>query len=401
MRKKSIVTVLIILCLLLAGCKETESFEAVVASNMPMTKQAEEFEAVPAVSVKDDKEEVKEITIASVGDIMMHGPQIKAGNLGNGKYDFSLMFRSIKPFIEKADFAIGNLETILAGEEREYTGYPRFNSPEILAKNIKDAGFDMVTTANNHSLDRNFYGVEKTIENLDKVGLLHTGTYGSKEDSESVFIKDINGIKIAFLSYTYATNGIEIPEKFAVNLIDRGKIFEDINKARQLNVDMIIVSMHFGVEYKTKQNKTQEDLVNFLFNNGVDVVLGSHPHVLQPMEMKNVKDIYGIEKDRFVIYSQGNIVSNMKDRYKNSGVIINLNIKKDKNGTNIEKVDYIPTFVDSYYNSKEKKVTYEILPIFDKNDYSGHQKKDLIRQSFDDTLKILKSDNPKINLMTR
>lgn len=400
MRKNILLTTLMTVCLFLTGCAESKPADIAVTSPRSMVQKAEVNK--PAAAAKEAlKQETKNITIASVGDIMMHMPQVKAGSLGNGKYDFSMMFRSIKPYIEKADFAVGNLETTLAGEDKKYTGYPRFNSPEILAKNIKDAGFDMVTTANNHSLDRNFYGVVKTIENLDKAGLLHVGTYKTKKDSEEVFVKDIKGIKTAFLCYTYATNGIEVKEKFAVNLIDREKMFQDIKKAKVLNVDMIIVSMHFGVEYKTVQNKTQEDLVNFLFKNGADVVLGSHPHVLQPLEVKRVKDIYGIEKDRFVIYSQGNIVSNMSGRYKNSGVVINLNIKKDKNGTNLEKVEYVPTFVDSYYNSKEKKVTYEILPIFNQEDYSQHQKRNLIIQSFNDSIKILKPTNPKIKLMTK
>ncbi len=399
MRKKILLIVLLCICLLAGSCvKGTENQTSLLAS-IPLV-QSEEIEDVP-LPQKNEEEEVKNITIASVGDIMMHEAQIKAGSLGNESYDFSAMFKSIKPYIEKADFAIGNLETTLAGKEKKYTGYPMFNSPEILAKNIKDAGFDMVTTANNHSLDRGFYGVVKTIENLDKAGLLHVGTYKSREDSEAIFVEDIKGVKVAFLVYTYGTNGITIAEKFAVNLIDRSKIFEDVKKAKALNSDMIVASMHFGIEYKTTQNKTQEDLVDFLFKNGVDVVLGSHPHVLQPVEMKTVKDLYGVEKERFVIYSQGNIVANMPERYKNSGVILNINIRKDKDGTNIDKVEYMPTIVDSYYNTNAKKATFEILPIFNEKDYSNHQKNTNIKQSFNDSIGILKSNNSKIILKAR
>jgi poly-gamma-glutamate synthesis protein (capsule biosynthesis protein) len=398
MRKRVLGAIIISLCLLGAGCNRSETEQVTTLAHLPVTQGAETREDISKPQTFEKENEVKKITIASVGDIMMHDSQIKSGDLGNGNYDYSIMFKSIKPYIEKADFAIGNLETTLAGKEKNYTGYPMFNSPEVLAKNIKDAGFDMVTTANNHSLDRKFYGVVKTIENLDKAGLLHTGTYKTKEDSESIFIKDINGIKTAFLTYSYATNGIEVSEKFAVNLINRGKIFEDIKKARSLQADLIIASMHFGNEYQTKHNKTQEDLVNYLFANGVDVVLGSHPHVLQPLEIKKVKDVYGVEKERFVIYSQGNIVANMPNRYKNSGVIVNLNITKDKNGTNIEKVEYIPTIVDSYYNDKLKKSTFEILPLFSQDSYKDHKNSAVIKQSFNDSIEILKSDNPKIKL---
>jgi hypothetical protein len=411
MRKKILVITIISLFLLGVGCTKSVSTQNALLTNYANNSilEVEVRESITTPEITEENEniptpqiievgEVKNITIASVGDIMMHEAQIKSGSLGNGNYDYSLMFKSIKPYIEKADFAIGNLETTLAGNEKKYTGYPMFNAPEILAKNIKDAGFDMVTTANNHSLDRKFYGVVKTIENLDKEGLLHIGTYKTKEDSEAIFVEDIKGVKVAFLVYTYGTNGMVIPEKFAVNLIDRSRIFEDIKKAKALNVDMIITSMHFGNEYQTTQNKTQEDLVNFLFQNGVDAVLGSHPHVLQPVEMKKIKDVYGVEKERFVIYSQGNIVANMPDRYKNSGVIINLNIKKDKNGTTIDKVEYIPTMVDSYYNANAKKTTFEILPILSQGDYSSHQKNTVIKQSFTDSIGILKHSNPKITL---
>jgi poly-gamma-glutamate synthesis protein (capsule biosynthesis protein) len=404
MRKKLLAAVLIGLCLLgtngmknkvfLTSPVETQTISPVVEEKVNSESKLEVVEIKGAE--EEAKEEAKNIVITSVGDIMMHDSQIRSGSLGNGKYDYSIMFKSIKPYIEKADFALGNLETTLVGSDKKYTGYPMFNAPEVLAKNLKDSGFDMVTTANNHSLDRRFYGVVKTIENLDKAGLLHIGSYKSQQDSESIFIKDINGIKVAFLAYTYATNGITVPEKFAVNLINMSKISEDIKKAKSLKVDMIIASMHFGIEYKTTQNKTQEDLVNFLFKNGVDVVLGSHPHVLQPMTFKKIKDVYGDEKDRFVIYSQGNIVANMPQRYKNSGVIINLNIRKDKTGTTVEKVDYIPTVVDSYYNSKLKKSTFEILPIFTQNDYTSHVKSSVIKQSFNDSIGILKSTDPRI-----
>jgi poly-gamma-glutamate capsule biosynthesis protein CapA/YwtB (metallophosphatase superfamily) len=397
MKNNIIVATLLSIVLLGTGC--TQSIQTQVLSTNKSS--IEELKESQNKEVIEEKEEIKNITITSVGDIMMHNAQIKSGSLGNGEYDYSVMFKSIKPYIEKSDFAMANLETTLAGKEKNYTGYPMFNSPEILAQNIKNSGFDMVTTANNHSLDRRFEGVVKTIENLDKVGLLHTGTYKTKEDSEQILVKDINGVKVAFLTYTYGTNGIVLEEKFAVNLIDKNKIVEDIKKAKALNVDMIITSPHFGGEYVTTQNKEQENIVNFLFENGVDAVLGSHPHVLQPMEMKIVKDVYGVEKERFVIYSQGNIVANMPSRYKNSGVIVNLNIRKDENGTVIDNVEYIPTMVDSYCNSNTGRRAFEILPMLSEGDYLSHQENNIIKQSFNDSIGILKSSSAKITLKTK
>lgn len=285
---------------------------------------------------------IQTIKLVAVGDIMMHKEEIEGGKVpGTNTYNFDYMFKHIKPYIENADLAIGNLETPLAGKERGYTGYPAFNAPEQLAMALKNTGFDVLTTANNHSLDRHYQGVAHTLKVLDEAGLAYTGTARTKEEQNKVLIQDVKGIKIAFMAYTYGTNGIK-PDKgkeYCVNYLSKEKMLRDIDLAKQQGADVICVSLHFGNEYERQQNKAQEEWVKFLFDNGVDIVLGSHPHVLQPMELKNGK---------FVIYSLGNFVSAQRTRYRDSSILLNLTLTKnfETGETFIDYAEYVPIWTD-------------------------------------------------------
>ncbi|WP_432663216.1 CapA family protein [Wukongibacter baidiensis] len=307
---------------------------------------------------------IERIQIASVGDIMCHSPQYRSV-YKDEKYDFTSWFIDVKQYIEGADIAIANLETTFSGPEKKYSGYPQFNTPKALGTALKEAGFDIITTANNHSLDRRNHGIVATLNELDKLQLRHTGTYRNDKEQEDILIEDVKGIKIAIMNYTYGTNGISIPKEnpSAVNIINREKMLSDINKAMEQEADLIIFSLHFGQEYQRKQNKNQEDLVDFLFENGVDIVLGSHPHVIQPVDFKEVKRVNGENKNCFVIYSQGNFISNQRKRYTDSGLITILNIEKnfETKETNIEDYSFVPTWVDrSYYKNR---LDYRILPV--------------------------------------
>lgn len=209
-----------------------------------------------------------------------------AYNSTSKDYDFSNVFKNIEDYIKNADITVGNLETTFAGSYRGYTGYPTFNTPEVLGQNLKDIGFDVLCTANNHSMDKGYSGIESTLNFLDEYGLDHYGTARSSEEQNTILVKDVNGIKIAFLAYTYGTNGITIPsgKEYSVNLIDKELIKEHITLAKSKEVDVICVSMHWGTEYRLTPHSSQEELADFLFENGVDIILGSHPHVLEPME---------------------------------------------------------------------------------------------------------------------
>ena len=289
------------------------------------------------------------IHISAIGDIMCHGPNYKAAyNSSTGTYDFSPFFTQISKYTSSADITIGNLETTFAGKDRGYSGYPTFNSPSELGTAIKDIGVDIVSTANNHCMDKGYSGLSKTLDTLDELGLDHIGTSRSEEEQNTILVKDVNGIKIAFLSFTYGTNGITIPsdKKYAVNLIDKDLITEHIELAKELSPDLICVNMHWGVEYQTTPNTEQKELADFLFTNGVDIILGSHAHVLQPMEKRTVTLEDGTTKDGFVIYSLGNFVSNQSDTGTRDTVILDIQVTKAgaDGKITIDSVNYTPVY---------------------------------------------------------
>lgn len=310
--------------------------------------------------------EDKHISMSVIGDIMCHNSQYTdAYNSSTDTYDFSYVFENIKQYISPADIAIGNLETTFAGKERGYSNYPTFNSPEQLATNLRDLGLDVLCTTNNHSLDTGYSGLSSTLKFLDEAGISHMGTYDSEASQNEILFKDVNGIKIAFLAYTYGTNGIPVPKDkpYCINLIDKNLILKHLELAKEQNPDLICVNMHWGVEYKTKQNSEQEELADFLFQNGVDIILGSHPHVLQPMEKKTITLEDGTTKDCFVIYSLGNFISGQYQDNTRNSVILNIECTKsgETNKTTIDSVSYVPIYM--YKSSSSKTQKYKVLDI--------------------------------------
>lgn len=320
--------------------------------------------------------ELKDTTIklSVIGDIMCHNTQYRdAYQSSNNTYDFSYVFSEIKEYFEDANLAIGNLETTFAGNGRDYTSYPTFNSPEALAKNLKDMGLDIVSTANNHCMDTGYKGLVNTLNVLDENNIEHMGTYRTQQEQEQILIKDIQGIKIAFLSYTYGTNGIPIPsdKSFSVNLIDKDLIAKQIQQAKDAQVDIICASMHWGIEYRDTPNEEQQDLANFLFKNGVDIIFGSHPHVLEKMEKVNVTTTDGKNKTCFIIYSFGNFVSGQVKDKTRSSIILNLTItKKADSSISFDHIDYIPIYC--YTSSKSKGFKLINIPKELKNYANGN-----------------------------
>lgn len=320
-----------------------------------------EDEIAPIVPKED-----QHISMSIIGDIMCHNTQYKDAYVtSTGSYDFSYVFEDIKNYITSADIAVGNLETTFAGKEKGYSNYPRFNTPEQLAYNLRDFGIDVLSTANNHCMDTNYSGIVSTLNYLDDAGISHVGTNTSWYEQNKILIKEVNNIKIAFLSFTYGTNGITIPtdKAFAVNLIDDDFILKQISLAKEQNPDIICTSMHWGIEYQTKQNKEQERLANLLFENGVDVILGSHPHVLQPMEKRTVTLEDGTTKDCFVIYSLGNFMSGQTKENTRNSIILNMTFTKsgETDKTTIDSVSYIPIYM--YKSSSKSTQRYKILDI--------------------------------------
>jgi Bacterial capsule synthesis protein PGA_cap. len=346
-----------------------EENEIYQTNDKSVQEDAETEEQPPVEPIKPKGKTT--LTISVVGDIMVHMHQLKAALQDDGTYDFQEVFQDVKPYLEKADIALGNLETTISTDEIGYTAYPRFRTPESILSALKYAGFDVITTANNHSLDGTEFGVENTLNKLDEYGFLHTGTARSPEERDEILIVEKNDIKVAILAYTYGTNGMEgavDKEKlsYMVNYLnDEERIKQDIQKAKEQGAEIIIGCIHWGDEYVRQPNETQRHIADRLFSYGMDVIFGSHPHVLQPMERNKVSDVERGEREVFVIYSLGNFVSNQRDRYKDSGVILNLEIVKDYDMQTIGlgRIDYIPTWVYRY--TENGKLHYRILPVVD------------------------------------
>ncbi len=288
------------------------------------------------------------LRLVFTGDIMGHDTQI-ASALATGEkgYDYKPCFQYLEPYLKKADLVIGNLEVTFAGPP--YKGYPQFSSPDELADALKWAGFDILVTANNHALDRRQNGLERTLQELDQRGILHAGTFAGEDTRQRLYplVVEQNGIRIALLNYTYGTNGLKVPPPSIVNRIDTAQIREDLEKAATAEPDFIIATMHWGNEYQTTESSGQRELAAFLFKHGTHAIIGSHPHVVQPVR--------GNTKGNLVAYSMGNLISNQRDRYRDGGIVFELELVKgeesdkkvtsDRKVTEILSYGYLPLWV--------------------------------------------------------
>ena len=320
------------------------------------------------------------VRIMATGDIMFHPSQLEgAYDASTNTYDFNNSFKAIKSIIGEADIAIANFEGTTAGNSTySYQGYPLFNAPDEVLDAIKNAGFDILSTANNHSLDTRKAGIIRTVEQIRQRGMEPIGTYIEKPETR-VFIKDVKGIKIAFLSYTEMVNGLEsvispVDLDAMVNIFNETKMKEDINYAKDQNADVIIACLHWGDEYSRVQAQRQEIMADMLFKEGVDIILGSHPHVIQPTLTLEYNG-----KTKFIAYSMGNFLSNQRvetlvpygmaeriSKYTEDGLIIDIEIeKKGETGeVSINNINYIPLWV--YKGFKENGTAEHIVyPIMD------------------------------------
>jgi len=310
------------------------------------------------ISLSLNAQETQEISLLFIGDVMQHQSQINhAYNPETKKYEYDACFSEVAPIIAQSDVTIANLEGTLAGPP--YKGYPQFSAPDELAMALHKSGIDILVTANNHSCDRRKKGVEQTINTLDNLGIPHAGTYVNSQTRKlnyPYFITE-KGFKLALLNYTYGTNGLPVDAPNVVNLIDRNTILADIKKAKLQSPDKIIAFLHWGEQYTSTPNKSQTDLADFLVANGADIIIGSHPHVLQPME--NYYD-ETLKKDIVKIFSLGNFISNQRDRYRDGGAMARIVLSKDEHGVHINNAGFYLTWVKTEYVGKRKQWT--ILP---------------------------------------
>ena len=297
---------------------------------------------------------------------MGHDSQIaSAFESRSNSYDYAPCFRFVTPVTQAPDLAIANLEVTLAGPP--YQGYPQFSSPDALARQLQTSGFDALVTANNHCIDRGKKGLDRTIAQLDSLGMPHTGTFvdSTARVNQTPLMIRKNGFYLALLNYTYGTNGIPIPKGSIVNLLDTALMRRHIEIAKALKPDAIIVFTHWGTEYQSLPEKRQIDLTEFCFRLGVQLVIGAHPHVIQPMEWRK-------EQNQFVAYSLGNFVSGQRKRYTDGGAMAYIELEKvhytsDSAVTRIRNAEYMLQYV---YRTVDAQKDYYVIPVIP-TDLSG------------------------------
>jgi hypothetical protein len=291
--------------------------------------------------------------ILAVGDLLMHLPLVTASATADGDWDFKPLFAPVQPWIAGADLAIANLETTLTGKGYPWAGYPGFNTPQEFARDVKAIGFDVLTNANNHQLDFGEFGLKETSGALERYGVSHTGTARTQDERDKILVVDsAPGVRMAVLAYTYGTNGIPLPHPWSVNLLDPDQIQADVRRARALpGVDLVAVALHMGTEYDRAPNEEQQRYVQLTLEAGADIILGDHPHVIQKIEVRQVKDEFGRDLPRAIIFSEGNFIhlQHGLGLPMEEGLMLLIDVKKEHDVTSVERVSFVPTWVHRYW----------------------------------------------------
>lgn len=326
---------------------------------------------------------VRTVTMAVVGDIMVHDYQYnEAYDPATGTYDFMHNFQDVKQYFQGRDLVIGNLELTFGGADRPYSSFPCFNTPDSFLDAVQDAGFNLLTTANNHSMDTGKAGLLRTLDLLDTYGIDHIGTYRSQAERDTIYYREVNGIRFAFLAYTYGTNGIPVPDDYLVNLIDEEQMLTDIREARE-NADVVVVLPHMGNEYESYPRDIFVSWADAMFDAGADIVLASHPHVLQRMEYRRLDHGAG-EHDGFIIYSLGNFISSQTTPPRNASIILHLTVEQvGKDAPSVKEVSFVPIWTQFRNAANENEFVvrsvYERLTLPQAEKDRQIRKKDQIR----------------------
>lgn len=302
-----------------------------------------------------------EFTLAASGDVLSHITNTRAAKQSDGSYDFLPQMEEIRDLLTEADYTLVNLESPIAGEQFGYRGFPKFNAPVNLGVTLKELGVDLAITSNNHAMDNGMDGLMENLDNLDQIGLAHTGTYRTQEEADQAFIQEINGIRVGFVATTYGTNNIPVPDKYAVDLNSHTRIRTEIAEAREQGAELIVYHIHWGKEYTEYPSQKQMDTYRVLTEEGVDVIIGSHPHRLQPMEMRQIT-YEGKVKNQAVIWSTGNLWQGQikKRDYINLGSVFRIDVQRRNGVAQVADLDY-----DLVYNLRWKvdgKEQYRVIP---------------------------------------
>lgn len=356
-----------------------------------------------------EKDTVYSLKISAVGDLMVHDYQImKARRKDTDSFDFSPVFKQVQPYLDEADLLMGNLETVFAGKNKGrndnvcgYASFPYFNSPNSFGEALASAGFDILTTANNHTLDSYPEGVISTLDLLDSLKIKHVGTARDSVEKERLCIIGKNGIKIGFSGYTYSLNGIRKPKDkpYLVNefvnydTLKISEMCEEVRRLRKAGADFVVTYVHCGTEYQKRPNRYQQKVADSLYMAGSDLILMSHPHILQKLDVKTTSDSL---RKCLVAYSLGNFVSGQvskEETYKDIGAILEVIVRKEKDSTFIGGVSVIPTY--SYW----RKDHIGVLPVIKAHDHPEQmsiqlRRKDTvnINRAYHHTLEVLRGD---------
>ncbi len=346
-----------LLLITLCACSPADK-EAGTATEPPSAGEEQPSKPQPS----EQPYEPPTMSLVAVGDNLIHNTVFMAAKTGGG-YDFKAMYAPVRDLIESADFAFVNQEAPLATDIYAASGYPNFNTPQEAGRDLVATGFNVINEANNHAMDKGYKAVLSTVEFWKgQSGVIMTGMYDSEQDRDAPQIFEKNGIKVGILSYTYGTNGIPLPadRPYLVSLIDKARIRRDIG-ALQGKCDLIIASMHWGAEYNLGVTDEQKELARFLTEEGVGLIIGHHPHVIEPAEWIEAEN----GNRAFCVYSLGNFISSQQKRVTMLGGMLKLTIAKNEDGSiSIENPGILP--IVTHYEKNGKN--YAVYPLYEYND---------------------------------
>ena len=295
---------------------------------------------------------LRSVRIRAVGDLITHQVQLDSARQADGSYDFHPQYARIAGVLADADYTIANLETTIGRKDnRAYSGFPNFNTPESLLDTLKDAGIDFLTLANNHILDRGFEGLQLTVDNVARRGFDYAGANRTHEEKARAVVVDAGGVRLGMLCYTEMTNGM--PKKkdksparqYGVNYMGDADFSEDVRRLREAGAEVVIALPHWGVEYRREPTERMQSDARKLVAAGVDVVLGSHPHMVQPVTTLTVVTESGEVRRGLVAYSLGNFISNQGKRYTDSGILLDFTLQeRETGGFDVTDVKVMPTY---------------------------------------------------------
>jgi poly-gamma-glutamate synthesis protein (capsule biosynthesis protein) len=313
----------------------------------------------------------RSITITAVGDVMVQSHQLNAAKKADGTYDFSGYFTEVKSYLDDGSIVLANLETTLPGSG--YSGTTRYGAPDTILDAMRDAHFNLINTSNNHALDFNWEGVSRTVGKIKEYGFSQTGTYLSAAEYRAPLIVNKNGVKVAFIAYTLGVNSRESKVSaaqfsYCIRIIKNADYARDIKACRDAGADIIVALMHWGTENKRTPTDTTKNEATKALKAGYDIIIGSHPYVVCPVEIQEITRNDGTKKRVAVAYSLGNFVSDMRDRYNDCGIILNVTFKEDAaNKMQIDTMSYVPVYV----NRKSDYTDYRVLPVVEYMDDTG------------------------------